>query len=161
MVTKWSSQIKDILDEVRRQSGVSDAVLAGLLAGGIGLAISYALKGLVPARPLGDPIPIILAVTSIPRGFTYFPWQPPLFHLSFAIFLGFLSLIVLQAILKRPPMGSEATRAGRIAAIINVGIVALLAIDAVIVGFWYVIAGAISALVTGFTAGFLASRWSR
>lgn len=50
---------------------------------------------------------------------------------------------------------------GRIASIINVGIVALLAVDAVIVGFWYVIAGAISVLITGFTAGLLASRWPR
>ena len=52
-------------------------------------------------------------------------------------------------------------RAGRIASIINVGIVTLLAVDAVIVGFWYVIAGAVNVLVTGFTAGFLASRWPR
>jgi hypothetical protein len=37
----------------------------------------------------------------------------------------------------------------------------LLAVEAVIVGFWYVIAGAISVLVTGFTAGLLASRWLR
>jgi hypothetical protein len=37
----------------------------------------------------------------------------------------------------------------------------LQTVDAVIVGFWYVIAGAISVLVTGFTAGLLASRWLR
>ncbi len=43
----------------------------------------------------------------------------------------------------------------------SLGIVALLAVDAVIVGFWYVIAGAISVLITGFTAGLLASRWPR
>ena len=39
--------------------------------------------------------------------------------------------------------------------------VALLAVDAFIVGFWYLIAGAISLLITGFTAGFLASRMRR
>ena len=72
MVTKWSAWIKDVLDGTRRQLGVSSRLLAGLLVGGIGLAISYALKGIIPARPLGDPIPIILAATSIHCGFTYF-----------------------------------------------------------------------------------------
>ena len=161
MVIKWSTQIKGILGGIRRQLGVNGPLLAGFLAGGIGLAISYALKGLVPARPLGDPIPLILAATSIPRGFTYFPWRSPLFHLLFAIFLGILTLLILRAILQRTPVSQEATRASRIAALINVGIVALLAVDAVVVGFWYAIAGATSILVTGFTAGFLASRWPR
>ena len=161
MVTKWSEQFRDVMDEARRRFNLGDSLLAGVMAGGIGLLLSFIMKGLIPARPLGDPLPLILAVTSVPRGFTYFQWRPPLLHLLFAVFLGFVALLVLRAILRRPPTRHEATRAGRIAALLGVVVVALLAVDALIVGIWYLIAGAVSILVTGFTAGFLASRWPR
>jgi len=105
-------------------------------------------------------LPLALAATSLTRGFTYFQWRPPLFHLLFAIFLGALSYLFLRAFLGRPPARSEAVRSGRIAALLNVGLVALLSVDALIVGIWYFIAGAVSLLVTGFVAGVLASRWA-
>jgi len=147
------------LDTTRRRFNTSSPLAAGILAGGLGLVISFALKGLVPARPLGDPMPVILAITSIPRGFTYFQWRAPLFHLLFAIFLGVLAFFVSRTLMRRLPTRPEATRAGRIAGLIGVIPVALLAVDALIVGFWYLIAGALSVLVTGFAAGLLASRW--
>jgi hypothetical protein len=128
-------------------------------AGLIGLIISFALKGLVPTRPLGDPLPLVLSATQLTRGFLYFPWRPLVFHLLFLLFLALLTVIILRLISQRLPDKGEAARAGRIAALINVGIVALLAIDAFMVGFWYLASGLVSFLLTGFAAGLIANRW--
>ena len=40
-----------------------------------------------------------------------------------------------------------------------VAVVALLAIDALMVGFWYLIAGLVTVLLTGLSAGLIATRW--
>lgn len=135
--------------------------MAGILTGILGLALSYALKGLIPARPLGDPLPMMLAVTQIPRGFAYLPWQPALLHLLFAAFLGILAVVVSRLMGGILPSRKQARYAGRIAALINVAIVALLAVDAIIVGFWYLISGWVSIMISGFVAGLLASRLLR
>lgn len=135
--------------------------MAGILAGILGLAISYALKGLIPARPLGDPLPMMLAVTHLTRGFAYLPWQPALLHLLFAAFLGLLAVAVSRLASGTIPTGKQARYAGRIAALINVAVVAVLAIDAIIVGFWYLISGWVSVMVSGFVAGRIASRLHR
>lgn len=133
--------------------------IAGLTAGGIGLVISFALKGIVPARPLGDPVPLMLAATAVPRGFTYFPWQPALFHLLFAVVLGLLAAVIMRVVMPRPITRREATIAGRIAAVVNIAVVAILVVDAFIVAIWYLIAGAASFLITGYAAGLLTVIW--
>lgn len=134
-------------------------LIAGLAAGGIGLVISFSLKGLVPARPLGDPVPLMLAASAVPRGFTYFPWRPALFHLIFAVSLGLLSTLILRLVARRSVTRQEATIAGRIAAVVNIAVVALFAVDAFIVAIWYLIAGAASFLITGYVAGLLTVVW--
>lgn len=134
-------------------------LIAGLAAGGIGLVISFSLKGLVPARPLGDPVPLMLAASAVPRGFTYFPWRPALFHLIFAVSLGLLSTLILRLVARRSVTRQEATIAGRIAAVVNIAVVALFAVDAFIVAIWYLIAGAASFLITGYVAGLLTVIW--
>ena len=136
-------------------------LVAGLFAGGIGLVISFALKGIVPARPLGDPVPLMLAASAIPRGFTYFPWKPALFHLIFAVALGLLAVIILRFVSSSPVARRDAISAGRIAAVVNIVAVAILAVDAFIVALWYFIAGAASFLITGYAAGLLTAIWRR
>lgn len=135
------------------------SLVAGLTAGGIGLVVSFALKGLVPARPLGDPVPLMLAATAVPRGFTYFPWRPALFHLLFAVALGLLAAVILRVVMPRPVTRREATIAGRVAAVVNIAVVAILVVDAFIVAIWYLIAGAASLLITGYVAGLLTAIW--
>ena len=135
--------------------------VAGVVAGGIGLFVSFALKGVVPARPLGDPVPLMLAASAVPRGFIYFPWRPALFHLLFAVALGLLAAIILRLVSHRPVTRREATIAGRIAAVVNIVVVAILAVDAFVVFLWYFIAGAASFLITGYAAGLLIVIWRR
>jgi hypothetical protein len=136
-------------------------LLAGILAGLVGLVFSFVLKGIVPARPLGDPLPLMLSATSLTKGFLYFQWRAPLFHLIFALSLGLLAMVALRLLTGRLPRRAEAGYAGRIAAVVNVGLVALLAVDALIVGFWYLMAGVVSVLITGFAAGLAVTLWSR
>ena len=136
-------------------------LLSGILAGLVGLVISFAFKGIIPTRPLGDPLPLMLSATSLTKGTLYFQWRPPLFHLFFALALGLLAVLALRILLGRRPRREEARFAGRIAAVVNVGLVALLAVDAVIVGFWYLMAGVVSVLITGYAAGLAAALWSR
>ena len=147
--------------ELRSRLARREPLLAGILAGVFGLAVSYALKGLVPARPLGDPLPLMLALTQIPRGFAYLPWQPALLHLLFAAFLGLLAVVVSRLVGGAFPARKQARYAGRIAALINVAVVAVLAVDAIIVGFWYLISGWVSIMLSGFVAGRIASRLHR
>ncbi len=161
MVSKLTAGFKGFLFDLRQRSWVDATLIAGLSAALIDLAISFGLKGLVPVRPLGDPLPLILSVTQLTRGFLYFPWRPPLFHLLFALLLGLLAVAILRLVARQAPNRENAIRAGRIAALINVGVVALLAIDALMVGFWYLTAGVITILLTGFVAGLFASRWPR
>ena len=134
---------------------------SGVMTGLIGLVISFALKGLVPARPLGDPVPLILSATQLTRGFLYFPWRPVFLHLLFLLLLALLTVAFLRLVGRRLPDKSQATRAGRIASLINVGVVAVLAVDALMVGFWYLVAGVVSLLLTGFAAGLITSIWRR
>jgi hypothetical protein len=126
---------------------------AGIIAGVLGLLISFGLRGIMPARPVGDPLPLMLAVTGLTRGFLYLPWRPALFHLIFAAFLGTLTVAVLNTAQRGRSSRRDAAFAGRIAAIINVGVVAILSVDAVIVGFWYLMSGLVSILISGFVAG--------
>jgi hypothetical protein len=75
--------------------------------------------------------------------------------------LGLLVVAILRLITRQPPARGNATRAGRIAALINVAVVALLAVDALMVGFWYLIAGPVTILLTGLSAGLIATRWPK
>ncbi|MFQ5398333.1 MAG: hypothetical protein ACE5E7_01920 [Anaerolineae bacterium] len=126
---------------------------AGAAAGGAGLIISFAGRGIIPGRVLGDPLPLALSVGQITRGFTYFDWRAPLFHALFALFLGGLAALASGFLdRERSVSPEEAGRAGRIAAVINVGSVALLQVDAVIVAFWYFMAGLISVFLTAAAA---------
>jgi hypothetical protein len=159
MGANTTNGFKGFLLDLHQRSRSNAALVTGVSAGLIGLVISFALKGLIPARPLGDPLPLILSVTQLTRGFLYFPWQPPLFHLLFVLFLGLLAVIILRLVTRQAPGKENAIRAGRITALINVGVVALLAIDALMVGFWYLTAGVVTILLTGLAAGLFAGRW--
>jgi hypothetical protein len=132
--------------------------LAGIIIGFAGLAVSFGLKGANLGRPIGDPVPLMLSATQVTDGFTYFPWRPPLTHFIFAVLLGFLAFVVLSLLSKGMVTPKKATQAGRIAALINVLIVAVLRVDAIVVGFWYLVSGLASVLISGLVAG-LAASW--
>lgn len=134
---------------------------AGVISGVLGLIISFSLRDLSPARPLGDPLPLTLSIAQITRGFTYFPWRPLILHLIFALFLGILSFTILWIIYREQTGPGQATMAGRIAAGINLIVVATLAVDAVVVGFYYLIAGLVSIIITGSVARLAAALWAR
>jgi hypothetical protein len=134
---------------------------AGIIAGVIGLVVSFSLRDLAPARPLGDPLPLMLSVTQITRGFTYFPWRPLILHLIFALFLGILSFATLWIIYRKAIEPDQAAKAGRIAAGINLIVVATLAVDAVVVGVYYLIASLASIIITVSSARMAAALWTR
>lgn len=161
MATSLIEQVRDSMAAAHSGLAKGGAYLAGLLAGLIGLVLSFALKGLVPARPLGDPLPLVLSLTQLTRGFVYFQWQPALFHLLFAVTLGLLAFFLLWFMDRGAATLQRAKLAGRIAAILNVGVVALLAVDTIIVGFWYLMSGLVSVIISGFVAGRAASWWSK
>ena len=146
---------------IRLRRGDRDPWIGGVAAGFAGLAISFGLRGLSLARPLGDPLPLILSVTQLTRGFTYFPWRPLIAHLIFAISLGILSSVMLWIIARNDAGPDQAAKAGRIASGINLIVVAALAVDAPIVGFWYLIAGAASLIITGVSARYTAVLFKR
>ena len=134
---------------------------AGILSGAIGLILSFSLRGLTVARPLGDPMPLMLSISQVTRGLTYFPWRPLLVHFLFAVMLGVLSFFVLLLLNRNSANSDKAAKTARIAAVINVGFVAIFAVDAVVVGFWYLISGLVSIVITGYAARFAASLWRR
>jgi hypothetical protein len=113
------------------------------------------------ARPLGDPMPLMLSISQVTRGLTYFPWRPILVHLIFAVMLGVLSFFVLVLLNRDSANTDKAAKTARIAAVINVGIVAIFAVDAVVVGFYYLISGLVSVVITGYAARFAAYLWRR
>ena len=148
--TWW--HVKDRLDETN---------VAGIITAVIGLIISFAGRGIIPGRELGDPIVLTLSASQLIQGsFLYFNWRGLVYHLLFVMLLGVLAVVVLWLLSGRQPVDpAAAVRAGRLAAIVNVTAVALTEVDALIVGFWYVAAGLMSAYITGLVAGQIARRW--
>jgi hypothetical protein len=161
MISDATGRAREALEEFgRRMTGMA-ALLAGLGAGAVGLIASYGLRGANLGRPLGDPVPLMLAVTQIPNGFTYFPWRPALYHLIFAVILGVLAFVGLALLGKGNTTRQESVRAGRIAALMNLLVVAALQVDAVVVGFWYLVSGLASILISGMVAGLVASYFAK
>jgi hypothetical protein len=160
MTTQDSGLIGELLANIRQYTEGRGALLAGVIAGLAGLLLSYGLKGANLGRPLGDPMPLMLAVTQVTGGFIYFPWRPALYHLAFAVLLGVIGNLALWLIGKGMLTSSQATQAGRIAALINVLIVAVLAVDAVVVGFWYLVSGLASVFISGLAAGLTYSTYA-
>jgi len=134
---------------------------AGIISGAIGLFLSFSLRGLTVARPLGDPLPLMLSISQITRGLTYFPWRPILVHILFALMLGVLSFFVLVLLNRDSANTDKAAKTARIAAVINVGFVAIFAVDAMVVGFWYLISGLVSIVITSYAARLAAIFWLR
>jgi hypothetical protein len=149
---------RDAVD--RRWTGIAP-LLAGLGAGAAGIVVSFGLKGGNLGRPLGDPVPLMLAATQVPNGFTYFPWRPALYHLIFAAILGLLAFAGLAVLGRGNAARQEAVRAGRIAALINVLFAAVFQVDAIVVGIWYLVSGLVSVLISGLVAGLAASYFAK
>ena len=134
---------------------------AGLLAGGIGLVVSFAGRGIILGRVLGDPLPLVLAPTQLMRTRLYFNWQAPLWHFLFAVGLGALSVVLLKFLPgKRPFPFNAPLITARIAAAINILVVVLLQVDAVVVALYYAIAGFISISISSFVAGKIGAKMS-
>ena len=132
----------------------------GLLTGIAGVVLSLALRGVVPGRYLGDPLPLALAVTGILRGFAYFDWRSPLLHAAFAASLGASAGLFVRMGSAGRVFPDGAARAGRIASILSVIVVALLEVDALSVALWYALGGFVSVALSS-SAGRLIGRVRR
>ncbi len=122
---------------------------SGLIAGGIGLVFSLVWKAFNLSSVPGDPLPLMLSLSQVlNNGFFYFNWQAPLVHLAFAAALGGSAVAVFWARQNTLPSYDDAMLAGRVAAIVSTGGVALLAIDAFIVAVWYLGSAFLSVYIT-------------
>jgi len=140
------------IDDLRRALDGQAWLSVGLAVGLLGLLISFSLEGLIPARPLGDPLPFVLAFTQLPRGLIYLAWRPALYHLLFSLGLGLLAAAALRWRHAEQATRAEARLAGRLAMLLNVLVVALLSVDAAIVALWYGLAGLVTVLICGWVA---------
>ncbi|MDX1615401.1 MAG: hypothetical protein R3300_13895 [Candidatus Promineifilaceae bacterium] len=148
------------IDALRRALDGQAWLGSGLAVGVLGLIISFSLEGLIPARPLGDPLPLVLVVAQLPRGLTYLAWQPALYHLLFSLALGLLVAVALRWRHPEQATRGQARLAGRLAMLLNVLIVALPVVDAAIVVLWYGLAGLVTVLVCGWVSS-LTVAWRR
>ena len=130
-------------------------IVSGIIAGIIGLAISFLGRGLIPGRVLGDPLPVVLSVSQLTNGLLYFNWRAPLFHLIFIISVGLMAVIIFWLVKRDNEDEEGAKTAARIATGINVFMVAILRVDAVMVGIWYIAGGLVSIMVASFVATYV------
>lgn len=126
----------------------------GILAGLIGLLFSFAGRSLNLGRELGDPLPVALSFSQALRGsLLYLNWRGVVWHLLFILFLVVLVVGIVRFWL---PLTQRQEillgTAARVAAVLNVTAVAITEIDAIVVAFWYGMAGFISVFVTGLVA---------
>lgn len=141
---------------------IPDAYWIGGITGLVGLALSFLGRGIIPGRVLGDPLPLVLSVAQLIRGPLYWNWQAPLIHILFLAILA--GLAVSGVYLVRREKGGEwmlAVEVARVTAVINVGVVALMEIDAIVVGFYYIIGGLVSVWITGTVARWMAHQMKR
>lgn len=134
---------------------------AGVVTAVIGLTVSFAGRGLIPGRELGDPVVLTLSLSQLVQsGYGYFNWRSLIFHGLFILFLSGLAVVVLWLFNGRQPVSpGKAVLVARLAAAINVTAVALTEVDALIVAFWYLVAGILSVYLTGFVAQKIAAWW--
>jgi hypothetical protein len=149
------------MTELRAILNRDGSLPVGGIAGGAGLVISFAGRGIILGRVLGDPLPLALILNRLTQGFAYFDWRSPLFHALFAVLLAMLATITTWFMRKEHFSEEGVRRVARIAAAINIGVVAILQVDAVIVAFWYLIAGVMSFYLTSFAAGKTVRLWRR
>lgn len=76
------------------------------------------------------------------------------------LFLAFMAILttILLAFLRSNQSWEvdDARGAGRLAAGVVVGITAVIQVDAIVVAFWYLLAGVVAVFLTGFMAGQIA-----
>ena len=135
----------------------------GLIVGLIGLLFSFAGRPLNLGRELGDPLPVILSLSQALRGgLLYLNWRGVVWHLLFILFLVLLAAGILH--LRLPKSQRQQISLGaavRFAAVLNVLAVALTEVDAVVVGFWYLMAGFVSVFLAGVLAEGVAKLMNR
>jgi len=137
-------------------------ITAGLTSGAVGLVVSFTGRRLALGRAWGDPLPGMLAAGQLLRNPFYFNWRGVIIHLVFAAMLGVFTAVLL--VWRAGDSRSAATRASQIAAIINMGAVAVTEVDAPIVAMWYLIGGYLSVIFTtlaGQTAVSLINRFRK
>ncbi len=140
---------------------ISPSILVGLVVGIIGVLLSFAGRGINPGRVLADPMPVILSFTQLTRGLLYWNWQGVLIHVFFYLFLPTLSMIGLYFWHNgAEDFVEQAVVAGRITAVINVGIVAIKEVDAFSVGVYYVFGGFLMVWISGVMAKWLANKFN-
>lgn len=123
----------------------------GIIVGFVGLLISFAGRPFNLGRELGDPLPVVLSLSQALRGSLIYPnWGGVLWHLLFILFLVLLIAgIVRLRLLPAQRLAVRLGAAARLAIIINVAVVAFTEVDAIVVGFWYVMAGFVSLFLAG------------
>ncbi len=145
----WEVVVKSILRDPARW--------IGLLVGLLGLILSFAYEAAIPGRLLGDPLPIMLGLRSLVNlltsGLRYIDWTPPLAHLLFAFLLGAGAAVAGRLLLGRSFSDARAVRAAWTAGLVNVGAAAVVEVDSLLVGFFYVITGFASLALTSYFAG--------
>ena len=135
----------------------------GLITGLVGLLFSFAGRPLNLGRELGDPLPVVLSLSQALRGgLLYLNWRGVVWHLLFILFLVLLAAGILH--LRLPKSQRQQISLGKVvrfAAVLNVLAVALTEVDAVVVGFWYLMAGFVSVFLAGVLAEGVAKLMNR
>lgn len=135
----------------------------GLTVGLVGLVFSFAGRGLNLGRELGDPLPVMLVLSQALRGsLLYLNWRGVVGHLLFILFLVLLIVGIVQLWLPKSQHQEIRLRsAARVATGLNIAVVAFTEVDAVVVGFWYLMAGFLSLFLAGALADGLTKLMNR
>lgn len=131
-----------------RQFLDDSAIRAGIIVGLAGLVIAFLFRWVTPGRLFNDPLPLALAFQQLLSGMLNFDWQPLLRHVLFALVLGAAAAITVRIMLSDSGSVTDAGRAGRLAAFINAGVIAVFNVDALMVLLFYVIGGAMTIFIT-------------
>ena len=141
--------------QIRRGRGI----VIGLAAGFVGFLLSLPLRTLFPGRLAGDPLPTMLILNQMLRsGLVYIQWRPFILHLLFLLLL--ISLVWgIFTVLPQIRRGRGwFVRSTRVAVLLNVVIAALFEVDSVMVAFWYIVSGYLSATIVMLIAGRIAGK---
>ncbi len=133
----------------------SPCLLAGILAGGLSIAVSELVGYLPSGHQLNDPLQLALAAGALLRGFRYFNWVSFATSISVGLALGGGGWFALRVLSRRRGVrvtAGESTQAARAAAVISTLPVLIREVDALQVLLWYGLATWLSTLLAGFGA---------
>ena len=138
----------------------SRPVWAGALLGVLMTVGANLIRPLTLYRYINDPLQLVQPIIQLRFGLINFNWRLPLMHLGFILAISLLSPLLLRLFWPKSSSTDNAVLAARTAALISIGYIWWLRLDAIPVFIWYAFSTWISFLIISWLTKIIAQTFT-